>query len=125
MVARAALLAAAVVAAGVAVHGLRRASACEHSTGRLIAAIAARGELGAPARAVSDDCDATRDLVGAAVRLTAARDRRDAVALSRRATQRAPRDYLGWVALGRILPASDPEARRALQRARELAPPVR
>jgi hypothetical protein len=125
VLARLALLALAVLGAGVAVHGLRAKAGCDHAGDRLAAAISARGDLGGAASAVAADCDATRDLVDGAVRLTAAGDRRDALLLSRRATQRAPRDYLGWLAVGRILPAGDPGARRALARARELAPPVR
>ena len=109
----------------MAVHGLRANADCDRAGNRLAGAIAARGDLGGAARSVAADCDATRELVDAAVRLVAAHDRRDAVLLSRRATQRAPGDQLAWLALGRVLPAGGPEARAALARARQLAPPVR
>jgi hypothetical protein len=123
--ARLALLAAAALGVGVAVHGLGRTGACDRAGDRLVTAISARaGDLGARARAIAADCDAPRDLVAAAIRLTAVRDRADALLLSRRATDEAPGDYLGWLALARILPAGDRERAVALGRVRELNPLV-
>jgi hypothetical protein len=120
---RAVLLAAAVLAVFVGVHGLRRTDACDSATSDLVAATAKRsGGYPAHARAVREGCDASKDLVAAAVRLTAVGDRRDAIALSRRATQTAPGDYLGWLGLARLLGPNDPARAAAAARVRELNP---
>jgi hypothetical protein len=120
---RVALLAAAALAVYVAVHGLRRTDACDSATSDLVSAIAGH-EGGYPARAqaVREGCDASKDLVAASIRLTAVGDRRDAITLTRRATQTAPGDYLGWLGLARLLGPRDPARAAAAARVRELNP---
>jgi hypothetical protein len=114
-VARVAVLFLAGVCAAVGIHGLRAYDRCDDA--RAAARVAGLTTAAGAARAVAAGCRDPRDEAFSAAELAAHGNRAVAAELARRMIRQSPRDYLGWVAVGRLT-----GSRAALARAHALKP---